>query len=76
MRWIRNARDANLPVSGPLICVQDERFAAKMNTEEFKASEGWLAHFKCRHNLTFKSVRRKSWRGRSHRQGVAERRAS
>lgn len=47
---------ANLPVSGPLICAQPERFAAKMNIEEFKASAGWLARFKSRHNLAFKSV--------------------
>ncbi|KAH7977414.1 hypothetical protein HPB49_001411 [Dermacentor silvarum] len=58
LRWIRNACDvnANLPVSGPLICAQVERFAEKMNIEEIKASEGWLARFKSGHNLTFKSV--------------------
>lgn len=56
LRWITDARNAQLPLSGPLICQQAERFAAKMSIDSFSASEGWLARFKERHGLAFRNV--------------------
>ncbi|XP_037572329.1 tigger transposable element-derived protein 4 [Dermacentor silvarum] len=57
LQWIAAARDSKLPLSGPLICAQAERYALRMNIiDSFKVSEGWLAHFKDRHGLVFKTV--------------------
>lgn len=57
LQWIAAARDSKLPLSGPLICAQAERYALRMNIiDSFKVSEGWLARFKDRHGLVFKTV--------------------
>ncbi|KAG0411426.1 hypothetical protein HPB47_011441 [Ixodes persulcatus] len=54
LRWIVSARDAQLPLSGPLICAQAEKHAVKIKIVSFKASEGWFARFKERHGLVFR----------------------
>lgn len=56
LRWITDCRNAHLPLSGPLIMAQGEKYAAMMNIESFKASEGWFARFRERHELVFRSV--------------------
>uniref|UniRef100_A0A1E1X330 Putative tigger transposable element n=1 Tax=Amblyomma aureolatum TaxID=187763 RepID=A0A1E1X330_9ACAR len=56
LRWITDMRDGQLPLSGPLICQQADRYAQKMNIESFSASEGWFARFKERHGLVFRNV--------------------
>ncbi|KAH8037352.1 hypothetical protein HPB51_009907 [Rhipicephalus microplus] len=45
LRSITDCRNAHLPLSGPLIMAPVEKYAAMMNIESFKASEGWLARF-------------------------------
>nr|XP_054919021.1 tigger transposable element-derived protein 4-like [Dermacentor andersoni] len=56
LRWVVDSRNANLPLSGPLIMAQAERFALMMHIDAFKASEGWCARFRERHGLIFKTV--------------------
>lgn len=56
LRWIAVSRDAQLPLSGPLICAQAEKFALTMNIDSFNASEGWFDRFKKRHGLVFRNV--------------------
>lgn len=56
LQWVVSARNANLPLSGPLIMAQAEKFAAMMDIDSFKASEGWRARFRERHGLVFKTV--------------------
>ncbi|XP_072172602.1 tigger transposable element-derived protein 4-like [Diadema setosum] len=50
IKWFRDVRDKNLPVSGPLLKEKVEFFATSLG-HEFKASNGWLARFKERHNI-------------------------
>lgn len=42
LRWITDSRDAQLPLSGSLICAQAKKYALKLSIEDFKASEGWI----------------------------------
>lgn len=56
LRWIADSRAAQLPLSGPLICAQAEKYALKLSIEDFKASEGWIDRFKKRHGLVFRNV--------------------
>lgn len=56
LRSLVGARDAQLPLSGLVICPKAEKYAVKMKTVSFKASEGWFARFKDRHGLVFRKV--------------------
>lgn len=56
IQWVVSVRNANLPLSGPLIMTQAEKFAAMMDIDSFRASEGWCARFRERHGLVFKTV--------------------
>ncbi|KAH8026078.1 hypothetical protein HPB51_015427 [Rhipicephalus microplus] len=47
---------AVLPLSGPLICAQAEKFVVTMNIDSLNASEGWFNRFKKRHRLVFRNV--------------------
>ena len=51
MKWFRDVRDKNLPVSGPLLKEKAEVFAKSLGHPGFKASNGWLARFKERNNI-------------------------
>lgn len=52
LKWFKQARDKQIPVSGPMIRAKAEDFAASLN-KDFKASTGWLHGFKERNNITF-----------------------
>ncbi|XP_065836823.1 tigger transposable element-derived protein 4-like [Oscarella lobularis] len=50
-RWFERARGSGTPISGPMIQCQAMEFAKNLHKSEFKASNGWLARFKNRHNI-------------------------
>nr|XP_037270481.1 tigger transposable element-derived protein 4-like [Rhipicephalus microplus] len=54
LRWIAVLRV--LPLSGPFICAQAEKFVVTMNIDSFNASEGWFDRFKKRHVMVFRNV--------------------
>ena len=56
LKWFTMVRDANLPVSGPILLGKAEEFASKLGISDFKASTGWLDRFKDRNGITFKKV--------------------
>lgn len=56
LKWFRQARDRNIPLSGLLVRIKAEEFAAGLRINGFKASTGWLDGFKERNSITFKSV--------------------
>ena len=45
------AREALIPVSGPMIQEEALQIASKLNVAEFTASNGWLEKWKNRHNV-------------------------
>lgn len=49
--WFVRVRGQNLPCSGPMIQEQALSFAGELGITDFKASNGWLASFKSRHNI-------------------------
>jgi len=55
-QWFTNTRATNLPVNGPLLMEKADILAAKLGHPDFKASQGWLDHFKKRHNIVFKAI--------------------
>lgn len=56
LKWLKQARDKQIPVSGPMLRAKAEEFASGLNKQDFKASTGWLHGFKERNNIAFKSV--------------------
>ena len=50
-RWFQLARSKNTPISGPMIQEQARMYAKDLQLTDFKASNGWLARFKFRHNI-------------------------
>ena len=56
LKWFCGARDQNVPISGPLLLAKAKEFAEKQRNIRFQGSAGWLARFKRRHEVTFRSV--------------------
>ncbi|XP_046661293.1 tigger transposable element-derived protein 4-like [Homalodisca vitripennis] len=55
-QWLKQCRDKNLPVSGPILKEKAAQFAAQLNKPDFRASNGWLQNFKKRNEVIFKKV--------------------
>ncbi|GBP70103.1 Tigger transposable element-derived protein 4 [Eumeta japonica] len=56
LEWIKQTRDKNIPIDGPLLKKKSKEFATKLGIENFSASNGWLEGFKRRHDITFKKA--------------------
>lgn len=56
MEWIAKARENNCIVTGPIIQTVANRIARIQGIpeEQFKASNGWLQHFKTRNKIVSK----------------------
>ena len=54
--WYRMARQRNIPVSGGMLKEEVLAVAQQLGCSNFKASNGWLASFKSRHNLKLFAV--------------------
>lgn len=50
--WFKLQRDRNIPISGPILQNQAEKFATDLGMTDFKCSNGWLGRFKKRHNIS------------------------
>ncbi|XP_067014728.2 uncharacterized protein [Anabrus simplex] len=57
VNWFKQARASNIPIDGTMIQAKASHLAAKMGFRNFKASNGWLAGFRKRNRLPYKSVR-------------------
>lgn len=56
LKWFKQARDKNIPLSGTLVRAKAEEFGASLGKNNFKASTGWLDGFKERNEVSFKAV--------------------
>ena len=54
--WFHNTRANNVPVSGVVLKEKALQFAKSLHLDNFRASDGWLDRWKCRHNVTFREV--------------------
>lgn len=54
LKWFKQTRSSQLPVSGPLLAEVSERIAAEMGLADWKCSNGFLERFKKRHSIVFK----------------------
>ncbi|GBM87320.1 hypothetical protein AVEN_53501-1 [Araneus ventricosus] len=46
LKWFKEARDRNIPISGHIMRAKAEQFASALGKQDFKASTGWLNLFK------------------------------
>uniref|UniRef100_H3A5L0 HTH CENPB-type domain-containing protein n=1 Tax=Latimeria chalumnae TaxID=7897 RepID=H3A5L0_LATCH len=56
IKWIRNARERNAPLSGPLVMQKAKELAVALGVTDFKASTGWFERFKKREGIVFKKM--------------------
>lgn len=56
--WFRKARSKNIPITGPMLQEKATRIAEALDVsgEQFKASNGWLDHFKKRTGIKAKFI--------------------
>ena len=55
-RWFLQVRERKLPVSSHILKEKAEKFAAAFGIEDFHCSNGWVDHFKQRHDLRFRAI--------------------
>jgi hypothetical protein len=56
LEWFKGQRNAGLPINGPILKVQAEKFAKQLGHENFTCNNGWLDRFKNRHNIVYAKV--------------------
>jgi len=54
--FVQQAREENVPLSGPIIQEKAKFFAAKLGIVQFEASNGWLTKFNARHGISHKAI--------------------
>ncbi|XP_023318329.1 tigger transposable element-derived protein 6-like [Trichogramma pretiosum] len=54
--WFEQARQNNIPISGPIIQEKALSYAKLFNNHQFQASDGWLHNFKKRHGIAFRKL--------------------
>jgi Tc5 transposase DNA-binding domain/CENP-B N-terminal DNA-binding domain len=54
--FIAQAREHNVPLSGPIIQAKAKLYAVALGIDGFEASSGWLTKFTARHGISFKSI--------------------
>ncbi|XP_022203178.2 major centromere autoantigen B-like [Nilaparvata lugens] len=54
MLWLKQCRDKNVSISGPILQEKAQQFAEQLGHNSFRASNDWLDHFKKRNEVTFK----------------------
>ena len=54
--WFREARAANIPISGPILLSRAHDLATQLGHDDFTASSGWLWRFKNRHGYQFRTI--------------------
>ena len=55
-KWFSTVTVQDLSVSGPMVKIQGEEFAKKLNHSGFKATDDWLADYKSRKQTQFEKA--------------------
>ncbi|XP_054259576.1 tigger transposable element-derived protein 6-like [Macrosteles quadrilineatus] len=56
LKWLKQCRDKNIAVSGPILQEKAQQFASELGHEQFRASNGWLQNFKKRNEIIFRKI--------------------
>jgi hypothetical protein len=51
LKWFKQKRSENVPVSGPLLMSKAEELAKLLNDKDSVCTTGWIDRFKLRHNI-------------------------
>jgi hypothetical protein len=55
-QWFSIITGRGVRVSGPMLKNKSEELAKKLGNDDFKATDGWLSRWKCRHDTKFKKA--------------------
>ena len=55
-RWFCQAREKNVPISAAILKAKAVKYALSFGVNDFACSNGWIDHFKQRHDLSFKTI--------------------
>lgn len=66
LEWYKQARAKNVVINGPLLCLKAYCIAEELGISGFKASDGWLASFKARNNISSFKKSTKNTEGNSN----------
>lgn len=56
LKWLKQCRDKNIPIGGPVLQEKAIDFAKTLGHLNFRASNGWLQNLKKRHQVVFLKV--------------------
>jgi hypothetical protein len=55
-QWFSIMTGRGVRVRGPMLKKKSEKLAKKQGRDDFKATDGWLSRWKCRHDTKFKKA--------------------
>ncbi|XP_056649105.1 tigger transposable element-derived protein 4-like [Diorhabda sublineata] len=56
LTWVKQLRNKNVPVSGPMIKEKAQDFARRLDIHNFCSSNGWMEGFNKRNDIVFKAI--------------------
>ncbi|GFO43402.1 1-phosphatidylinositol 4,5-bisphosphate phosphodiesterase gamma-1-like [Plakobranchus ocellatus] len=56
LRWFTEMRGNNIPISGPMMKTKSTLTAETLGKNNWECNEGWIARFKKRHHIVFKTL--------------------
>jgi hypothetical protein len=56
VEWVKNARQQDIPISGPILTEKAKHLATQMNKPDFTPTNGWLERWKDRNNIVYKKI--------------------
>lgn len=56
VEWFKNARQRDIPLSGPILEEKAKHLATQMDKPDFTPTNGWLERWKARNNIVYKKL--------------------
>lgn len=60
LAWLRIRSSKNVPISGPILQKQANRFAEELGKSNFQCSSSWIQRFRNRHNIVVGKISEKA----------------